>query len=179
MTEPSSTATIELSWQPEAGDYVEAFAARNGKRKLWLMSSMFVVIGVAFAAGTIRSGDYDLAAAGVVIALAGPFLVHQMLRASSKGLWRLYPVLHEPSQAAVDPLAGIAYTGTQVKIGSVGMAVREGRTVHPWQTVDRVLETERVYVVNLAGHDGKAFFLIAKRAAADAEVADLRRMLMR
>jgi hypothetical protein len=168
---------VELSWQPEATDYVEAFKARTRRGVIWLALTplMLIAIGVGFAA--LADGQPGPAIVLILIGLAVPLLVPAINSMSTKGLWRLTPAMHEASRVSVSREHGITVEGPVLDMRSRKMVVTTSRAVFPWQAVDRVSETKRIFVLQLTGYKGKVFFLLAKRGTADVEA--LRAALLR
>jgi hypothetical protein len=151
---------LRLSWRPERRDFAEAFRARTRARKAWrkvwaLVGLVLVIALVLFATGGDRSLASALVFAGVCAPVAG--LVVQPI--SAWALWRRNPALHYPLQAQVDPATGITLSGP-----SAGH--------HPWSAVHSFLETDRVFVVQLAGYRMLPFFLLAKRGLAHDQSGD-------
>jgi hypothetical protein len=179
MTTRKSVDGVYLEWQPEAADYVEAFTALNRRRTMWLLGLVMLpiaVLGLVFAAAQVRAGESDTAIVGIVVAVVLPLLPVLLTRGSTKGLWRMYPQLHAPGQATVDPYTGIAAMGAVVTVRPFDIAV--GGSAYPWPSVRQVLETDRVFVVLLAD-SRKKFLLLAKRGVTDtARLAHLRTMLV-
>ncbi|MDQ1645832.1 MAG: hypothetical protein QOJ50_2016, partial [Cryptosporangiaceae bacterium] len=181
MTTWESVGAVQVEWQPEAADYVEAFTALNRRRTRWLLGVVMLpiaVLGLVFAAAQVRAGEGDTAIVGIVVAVVLPLLPVVLTRGSTKGLWRMYPQLHAPGQVTVDPHAGVSAIGGVVTMRPFDIAV--GSSVYPWPSVRQVLETDRVFVVLLAdSRNGKKFLLLAKRGVTDpAGLAHLRAMLV-
>jgi hypothetical protein len=174
-TEP--TRTIELSWQPEVNDYVEAFHARNRAGGAWLKIGVVALLGGVFAVAAFALGHPAPAMFGVEAAVLLPVLVPLLTWASTRALWKRRPGLRSPTRAAVSP-AGITTDGPLVDMSSgqlVTGAVPDGLAL---DAVAQVLETKRVFVVQLVGQRGKRFLLLAKRGlAGPAELDALRTIL--
>ena len=174
-----ATDAVQLSWQPDVSDYIQAFTARNRARKVWYIVAVVSLIGAAFAIAAIVARQPGPATTGIVVAIGLPVMVPILSRSSTKVLWRRIPALHSPTQSLVSPDAGITTDGPLVDLSSGRIVVTQlPGTVH-WQQIQRVLETDQVFVVQLVGHRGKAFFLLAKRGLADpAELDRLRDILL-
>lgn len=158
------TAPVTLNWQPEPADWVQVFAARRRLRRETLKLSVLATAGAGAAFFGFVADQSSLSGIGlvVVVAVAAARLLRPFIVGS---FWRKSPALRKRVSAVVD---------------NEGIALRteEGSRRHPWTALGPVLETERVFVVHLAG--GRAFFPLAKRGLTDqADVARLRGMLQR
>jgi hypothetical protein len=165
MNEP--TAPLQMSWLPEVADYTEAFNARNRAHKAWHKIAVVSVFGAVFAIVAFSLGRPGPAMVGVEAAVLLPVIVLPITWLSTRSVWRRRPALHAPTRAVVDPSAGITTDGPLVDMSSGQVAVAPVQGGLPWQSVGRILETRRVFVVELAGHRGKRFILLAKRGLAD------------
>lgn len=165
MTDPEAQV-LHLSWQPEMGDYAEAFGARNRARKAWhkigaIAGSALVIALVLLAAGTGSS----LVPVLLFAAFATPVMALVIQPVSVRSFWRRNPALAHPLRAQVDPATGITLSGQ-----STGH--------HPWPTIHSFLETDRVFVIQLAGYHKLAFLLLAKRGLpSDQAAGELRAAL--
>ena len=157
---------IELTWDPELADYVEAYRARNRARKVWrkiaILAGICFLFGIAGAVAqdgaVIGLGVGGLAAIGLIVFVFQPRAV--------RSLWRGNPAARARSQARVDPLAGLT-TSNSMTTGQI-----------QWSGVDSVLETDRLFLVQLAGYRRAPFVVLAKRGLADpAQVERLRALL--
>ena len=173
-----SVDVIPLAWQPEAADYAEAFAARNRRRRVHWFIGVMAVLGAAFAVAAIVAGQPAAAALGVVAAIGFPLMMPLMVKASTNGLWRMYPALHQPVRMVADA-RGVGGDAPVVTMNPGAMRIATGGTRIEWAQVGKVLETRRVFVVQAAGND-KVFFLLAKRGLTDAaQEAHLRGLLVK
>jgi hypothetical protein len=174
------TDAVQLSWQPEVADYIQAFNARNLARKAWHKVAVIALAGAAFAVAAFSFGRPGPAMVGVEVAVLLPPTVPLITWLSTRSVWHRRPALHTPTRAVVHPLAGITTDGPLVDMSSGQVAVTPVPGILPWHSVDRVLETKRVFVVQLAGQRGKRFILLAKRGLADpTELHALRNTLTR
>lgn len=167
MTREPAGAAVQLAWLPEFADYIEAFNARNKARKAWHKVGVIAALGAVFAVAAFSLGHSGPAMMGVEVAVGLPLMVLPITWLSTWLLWRRQPALQTHTRAVVDPTAGITTDGPLVDVGSGQVTVAAGRGGLPWQSVESVLETRRVFVVQLAGHRGKRFTLLAKRGLAD------------
>jgi hypothetical protein len=158
------TDPVELSWQPEVADYLEAFTARNRARGAWRKVGWISGAALVFAVVAFVLGHRFAALYGVEAAVLLPLLLWPITWLSTRSVWHRHPALRAPTRAYVYSAAGISTdaplldlsTG-QVRVGSLPQGV-------PWTGVQRVLETKRVFIVQLAP---KRFLLLAKRGLAD------------
>lgn len=161
-------SALRLSWQPELADFSEAFRARNRARKAWL--KVGAICGTALVAGVVlltRGTPSALAGAIGLIGLAVvlPLMMLAVQPLSVRGFWRANPALRSAMQAEVDPATGITLTG-------------QSTGTHPWSVVHSVLETDRVFVVQISGYQRLGFLLLAKRGLpAGHQVSELRDIL--
>lgn len=162
---------LQLAWQPEAADYVQAFRVRNRAQKVWHKAGVMMAIGAILAVAGFGLGHPGIGSIGVELFVLTPLLVPVLTWASTHSLWRRRPGLAAPTRAVVSPAAGIATTGPLVDMRR-GMVLSAVPGWLPWQAIDLVLETERVFMVQLAGDRGKRFLLLAKRGLADPAQAD-------
>jgi hypothetical protein len=173
-----SIDVIPLAWQPEAADYSEAFAARNRQRRVWWFVGVVSVLGTAFGVAAIVAGQPAAAALGLAAAVGFPLLIPLMVKASTNGLWRMYPALQQPVRMTVDA-RGLGGEIPVVTMNPGAMRIATAATRLEWTQVGKVLETGRVFVVQPASGN-KMFFLVAKRGLADAaQVAQLRSLLIK
>ena len=167
MAQLDDTA-LRLSWQPELADFSEAFRARNRARKAWL--KLGVICGIAVVAGVVlltKGTPSALAGATGLIGLAIvlPLMMLAIQPLSVRGLWRSNAVLRSALRAEVDLVTGITLTG-------------QSTGTHPWSVVHSVLETDRVFVVQISGYQRLGFVLLAKRGLpAGHQAAELRDLL--
>lgn len=168
---------IQLSWQPEAVDYVEAFKARNRDRKVGGKLILLFLGGVGFA-GAAFAADQPGPACLVLIVAAIPLVMSAIIvKTSSNALWRDHDDLHTPSRAVLTT-SGISIDGPVVDLRNGPMTTTRMPHWLPWPFVQNVLETKHVFVVHLVGYEGKGFFLLAKRGLDGAtELAALRAAL--
>jgi hypothetical protein len=162
-----ATGQLDLAWQPELADYIEAYGARNRARRAGLkiavvaaILAVLVVVGV-----TTDTGSLVGAGIGGILALVVVRFVFQPRFVRST--WRANPALRAPARARVDPQLGVSRAdGT-----STGQVL--------WSGIDSVLETEHLFLIQLAGYRRKPFFVLAKRGLADpGQLADLRAILI-
>ena len=174
-TEP--TRTIQWSWQPEVNDYLEAFHARNRARGAWLKIGVIALLGAVFAIAAFALGHPGPAMIGVEAAVLLPVLVPLLTWASTRALWKRRPALHSLTRAAVS-LAGITTDGPLVDMSNGQFATGAVPGNLALDAVAQVLETKRVFVVQLVGQRGKRFLLLAKRGlVGPAELDALRTIL--
>jgi hypothetical protein len=174
-----SIDVIPLAWQPEAADYSEAFAARNRQRRAvrWFIGVLSVA-GAAFAVAAFIAGQTAAVVLGLVAAVGFPLLLPLMVKASTNGLWRMYPALQQPVRMTVDA-RGLGGEIPVITMNQGAMRITAGATRLDWAHMGKVLETKRVFVVQAAGND-KMFFLVAKRGLADtAQLDQLRSLLVK
>ena len=166
-TGPTDTAGhIDLTWQPELADYVEAYRARNRSRRAWakitLLAGVVAVIGII---GVVID-DASLVGLGlgglIAVALVPLVLQPQAVR----GQWKRNPQLRSRTGARVEPYLGLITTNdastSQIR----------------WAGIDSLIETENLFLIQLAGYRRKPFIVVAKRGLPDpSQVADLRAML--
>jgi hypothetical protein len=157
---------IELTWQPEQADYVEAYRARNRARKAWLKIAvctaavfLIAVLGVAIDDGTlIGAGVGGVVAIGLVVFVVQPRAI--------RGTWSRNPALRAMTSARVDP-----QTGLTTSIGTSTGQIQ-------WSGIHSVLETEHLFLIQLAGYRRLPFLVLAKRGLADpGQLDDLRKIL--
>jgi hypothetical protein len=163
--------SIRLAWQPEAADYVEAFTARNRQRRVGLFTGFMSVLGVAFAVVAVLAKQPAAVAIGVVVAIGFPLVVPLVVRSSTNALWRRSPQLQQPVQLFLDA-RGISGQAPVLEMNPGAMRVTAGAVLLEWAGVGKVLETDRVFVVQPAGRRNKVFFLLAKRGLADPGLVD-------
>ncbi|MEN3361871.1 MAG: hypothetical protein V7637_5853 [Mycobacteriales bacterium] len=144
---------VLLRWQPERGDYAEAFALRarqrHTTRKLAVAIGLFavaLVVGWVAQLGTLVGASVGAIVAIVLLMLLQPLMVRRF--------WSGSTALRQPVEAHLSP-AGID-SRTVLSAGQ-----------WPWTSVHSVLEGERCYVVQMHGYKGKAFLPLAKRGAPD------------
>lgn len=155
--------SVSLQWQPEPADWAELFDARRGLRRESLKLSVLAGSCVAVSLVGAVAGEPSAVAAGLsgavtvaIMRLLRPYFV--------RSFWRRSPRIRRPVSALVEADAGVT------------VRTQDGSQQHPWTTLGPVVETERVFVVHLAG--GRAFFPLAKRGVADpADIARLRSLL--
>lgn len=171
------TGAVQLSWQPEVADYFEAFQARNRVRRVWHKVAVIAVLGAVFAVAAFALGQPGPAMVGVEAAVVLPLVVVPVTWMSTRSVWHRRPALRTATRAVVSRSAGITSDGALVDM-SKGVAVTTIRAGLAWDSVEQVLETRRVFVVQLSGCGGKRFILLAKRGLADpAELDALRGIL--
>jgi hypothetical protein len=164
------TNDLDLSWQPEVGDYVQAFRVRNRSQKAWHKVGAMMAIGVVLAAAGFGVGRPGLGSVGVELFVLLPLMVPVITWLSTHSLWRRRPGLATPTRAVVSA-AGIATTGPLVDMrGGVVLTAVPGWL--PWAAIGLVLESERVFMVQLTGDRGKRFLVLAKRGLADPAQTD-------
>jgi hypothetical protein len=164
---------LHLSWQPEVGDYLQAFRVRNRAQKIWYKVGVLMAIGVVLAAAGFGLGEQGLGLAGIELFVLMPLMVPVITWLSTRSVWWRRPGLATPTRAVVSP-AGIATTGPMVDMrGGIVLAGVPGWL--PWAAIGLVLESERVFMVQLAGNRGKQFLLLAKRGLPDPAQVDLLR----
>ncbi|HEX5404553.1 MAG TPA: YcxB family protein [Pseudonocardiaceae bacterium] len=167
MAQLDDTA-LRLSWQPELADFTEAFRARNRARRAWL--KIGVMCGVALVVGVVLltrgTPSAQAGATGLIgLAVVLPLMMLAVQPLSVRGFWRSNAALRCALRAEVDPVTGITVTG-------------QSTGTHPWSVVHSVLETDRVFVVQVSGYRRLGFLLLAKRGlSADHQVAELRDIL--
>jgi hypothetical protein len=164
------TNDLHLSWQPEVGDYVQAFRLRNRVRKVWYKIGAMMAIGAVLAAVGFGLGRPGIGSIGVELFVLLPLMVPAIMWLSTHSVWRRRPGLATPTQAVVSA-AGIASTGPLVDMrGGIVLSAVPGWL--PWTAIGLVRESERVFMVQLAGDRGKRFLLLAKRGLTDPAQAD-------
>ena len=166
---PSRDNILELAWQPEIYDYVEAFRARIRTRKTWYKalgtSAIIIAIAIGLSLTLGRPSTYSLSL--FIVAALLPILILVLQPLSVRTLWRRNPALHTPVHASIDPVNGINITA-------------QANVQHPWSNVHAFLETPNVFVIELPGYRSRPFFLLAKRGLADqTQVDELRALLTR
>jgi hypothetical protein len=177
MTDEPAPA-FRLSWQPEVTDYLQAFNARNRAQKAWHKVAVIALLGAAFAVLAFILHHPNLAMLGVELAVLAPIMIPLVIWLSTLSVWRRHTALHTPTRAVVSPSAGITTDGPLVDMSSGQVAVTAVSGLLGWQAVDLVLETKRVFVVQLAGQRGKQFFLLAKRGLNNTTELDALRRTM-
>src|SRR5437868_1879306 len=100
MAAPGS-GTLTLSWQPEVGDWVEAFAATRRARGLWWKVAVMVAGGVAVGVVGLATGDGGLVVAGIALIAAVLYGLGPGQRRAVRSFWRRLPALHQPARATV------------------------------------------------------------------------------
>jgi hypothetical protein len=169
---------LHLSWQPEVVDYLQAFNVRNRARRAWHKVAVIALLGAVFAVVAFVLRHPDLALLGVELAVLLPLMIPLVTWLSTLSVWRRRPALHTPTRAMISPSAGITTDGPLVDMSSGQVAVTAISGLLRWHAVEQVLETKRVFVVQLAGHRGKRFLLLAKRGLDNpTELDALRRTL--
>jgi hypothetical protein len=170
-----SIDVIRLSWQPDAADYIDAFSARNKRRRVNWFVGVLSAIGFAFAVLAILAGQPGAAVLGVLAGVLFPLAVPFVVKSSTNALWRRNPALQQPVQMVVDA-RGAGGDAPVILMNPGAMHVMTGSAQHRWAEIGKVLETPRVFVVHL----DRAFFLLAKRGLTDpAQQESLRRLLLR
>jgi hypothetical protein len=157
---------IELAWQPELADYVEAYRARNRARRAQL--KIAICAGVVLVVGLlgVAIGQPTLIGAGGGALIALLLVVFVLQPRAVRNLWRRNPAVRAPATARVDPDAGLT-TSNGATTGQI-----------QWSGIDSLLETERLFVIQLAGYRRKPFIVLAKRGLTDPdEIDDLRALL--
>jgi hypothetical protein len=160
--------TLRLAWQPELADFSEAFRARNRARRTWL--KVGVICGIALVAGVVLLAKGTPSALAGAIGLIGlavvlPLMMLAVQPLSVRGLWRTNTALRSAMRAEVHPVTGITLTG-------------QSTGTHPWSVVHSVLETDRVFVVQISGYQRLGFLLLAKRGLpAGHQAGELRDLL--
>ena len=161
----AGAGALKLAWQPHPQDWLEVFQARHRAGRTGVKFALLAAaLGCAALLG-LGIGSMPLAGAGVAGALAVGvmFLLQPRL---VRRFWNRTPAVRAATTAVVDPGAGIT------------LANISGRSQLPWPSVGLVLETERVFVVHVAG--SKAYFPLAKRGVAHArDLERLRALLLR
>lgn len=169
---------FQLSWQPEVADYLQAFNARNRASRAWHKMAVLALLGVAVAVVAVILGHSSLAMTGVEVAVLVPLMVPFVTWMSTRSVWHRRPALHVPTRAVVSASTGITTDGPLVDMSSGQVAVTAVSGLLGWPVVGKVLETKRVFVVQLTGQRNKRFILLAKRGLADpTELDALRRTL--
>jgi hypothetical protein len=164
-----------LFWEPAVADYTEAFRARNRARNVRFKVAVIAGLGAVVAVVAFIIGQPGPGIAGVEVAVGLPLATPLVSWLSTRIVWLRRPALHVPTRAVVHPAGGITTDGPLVDMAG-GIAVGTLPGGLPWHGVRLVLETRRVFVVQLAG---KRFLLLAKRGLADpAELDALRRTLL-
>ena len=165
MTPPEPSPPV-LSWQPEEADYVEAFQARGMSRRTRARIGTLIALMVAVALMGLLLAEPFLMAAGIGWALAGVYAAGPGRRRNIRLFWRRSPALHGHRDVRLVPGEGMT-------------AVSPGFTGHyAWSMFDAVLETDRLFILQLAGRGGNAFQVLAKRGlSSETDVSRLRELL--
>ena len=171
-------ARFQLSWKPEMADYLQAFNARNRANKAWHKIAVIALLGAAVAVVALLLGHPSLAMIGIELAVLFPLMIPLVTSLSTLSVWHRRPALHTPTRAVVSASAGITTDGPIVDMSSGQVAVTAGSGVLGWPAVETVLETKRVFVIQLVSPGNKRFLLLSKRGLADpTELGALRRTL--
>ncbi len=169
---------FSLSWQPEMTDYFQAFSARNRVSKAWHKIGVMAMVLAACAAGAFNLGYQSLALLGLGLAAICFPMLPLVTWLSTRSVWQRRPALHTPVHAVISSSAGITTNGPVVDMSSGQVATTVLSGPIGWSAVGQVLETKRVFVVQLTGHRGKSFLLFAKRGLADPTELDALRELL-
>ncbi|MFI7597831.1 hypothetical protein [Actinoplanes sp. NPDC049681] len=156
-----------LSWQPEMTDYFQAFSARNRASKAWHKIGVMALVLATCAVGAFRLGYPNFAFFGLGLAVACFPMVPLVTWLSTRSVWHRRPALHTPVHAVISLSAGITTNGPVIDMSSGQVAITAFSGPIDWPATNQVLETKRVFVVQLTGHRGKRFLLLAKRGLAD------------
>ena len=172
-----SSCAVRLSWQPDVRDYIEAFHARNRAGGAWLEDRRYGGARWVFAVTAFSLGRPGPAMFGLEVAVLLPLMVPVLTWVSTRVLWKRHPAMHAPTRAAVST-AAITTDGPLIDMSSGRLVTGAITGSLAFHSVAKVLETKRVFVVQLAGHRGKRFFVLAKRGlATPAELDALRNAL--
>ncbi len=164
------TNDLHLSWQPEVGDYLQAFRLRNRVQRAWHKIGAVMAIGVVLALVGFGLGRPALGSVGIELFVLLPLMAPVIMWLSTHSIWRRRPGLATPTRAVVSA-AGIATTGPLVDMrGGVVLTAVPGWL--PWPAIGLVRESDRVFMVQLAGDRGKRFLVLAKRGLADPAQTD-------
>lgn len=166
MTNLGAVDVLQLSWQPELRDYLEACHARSRARHLWIKIAIVAGFSAVFAAVSLGVGLYLPAGLAAVVAMGVPLGTPVFLRVRARGQWRRDPSMKAPTSVVVDPRIGVVVN-------------TPGHKVYPWRELRAMVETERVFAVGLTGKGAESLLLLAKRGLGTPEqVAYLRSMLV-
>ena len=167
MTQPQDR--LELEWQPEKRDYDEGFQALNRANRATVKLLMVVgtVTVLLTVLGAARGGAGEAVGTAVPLIVVGVVIAVVMPRMLVRGFWRRSPRVRSATRATVEPATGIEVTTEQSSVE------------HPWDSIQDILETERIFVVRLKGYRGRAFFPLAKRGLKDDGDVDRLRTLLR
>lgn len=167
MTSPESAdPVLHLSWQPERDDIAETVRIRDRARKAW--RKVWLLVGILAVVGLVEAvTDYDPSFGTFCFSLAACSLVLAVVTrpVAIRLAWRRHPAIRVPLTAHVDPLAGITVIG-------------QSAVTHPWSSVQSFVETDRLFVVQLAGYRNLAFFSLAKRGLVGEHEVDRLRALL-
>ena len=159
-------AAVVAAWTPERDDYLEAVRARNKAHHANIR--MIVIIGLCLcvvAAGWMAGADW-LMVFGISGAVSGAAFLLFAPPLAVRRLWRTRAILRASVRMMLHPDNGVT-----LQAGGIV-------STYPWSTLDRVLETPRLFVVHLAGRGRSPSMLLAKRGLAGAdEEAAARRLL--
>jgi hypothetical protein len=159
-------APLDLAWQPELADYVEAYRARNRARRVWRTIAVCVGVLAAILAVGLVMGDGTIVGLGLGGLIAVALLKFVFQPRAVRIVWRRNPALRSGAEARVDPQTGV----TSSNGNSTGQI--------QWSGIHSFLETEHLFLIQLGDYRRKPFIVLAKRGLADpSRVADLRAIL--
>lgn len=171
----SESSGFFLSWVPEIEDYCEAFHADAQVRGTRWKSLAILVVGLAaFTIGTLTY-QWVAAVLGFMVTVYG-LLMSPMYPRQVRTLWRRSAAMRELTQCRV--VAGE---------GLIPLSVPGSDTLG-WSRFDGVLETDRVFVLQMARyrtglwrlHPGTRILVLAKRGLdSPGDVPRLRELLIR
>jgi hypothetical protein len=153
------TVPILLRWNPTEADVAELMAVHREQAGglARVVPYLGALVMLALGALLLWAG---LLVAATIAALGAVFLVLVGTRAQARAAWR-NPLLRQPAAATVGPDA--------LTLSSTGAAAYS--TTWQWSAFDRLVETERLFV--LLGRPSRGRALLAtylpKRAAADVD----------
>lgn len=177
MTNEQARA-FPLSWQPEMTDYFQAFSARNRDSKAWYKIGVMALVLAACAVGALCLGHPGFALYGLGLAVLCFPLAPLVTWLSTRSVWHRAPELHAPIHAVISSSAGITTTGPVIDLSTGRVVITALPGPLDLTATDRVLETDRVFVVRLTGQRGKRFLVLAKRGVADPIELDALRELL-
>jgi len=161
------TDVVSLDWQPERADWVETMRAhyRRWTLRLWLPWLLIAAASAAVMSVGVLRDDVGLAVFAGTAGLALPvgFLLFGP-RLTASWMWRSATFLRDPMQAELSS-AGIKAASSM------------GTGTIPWTSVRTVLETGRVFAVDVHGYRHGAYVLLPKRALPPTELPALRAAL--
>lgn len=152
---PPVPEPLQLSWQPELADWVEAFDARNRARRVRLKLVVIAAVCAAVAGAGLVTHQSGMVGGGFAGLFGGAVVGTLGQRWSVRSLWRRAAALREPMRAQVSAAGGIVCS-TPLSTGH-----------YPWTSLEKVQETPRVFVLQMAGYRRGVILLLAKRGLAD------------